>query len=86
MNAQQQNWQKLYQLAILETDWSIQGDRVRAAEAAIGQRLQELSLDHGGTLEEHLAIVDTLQKLSVLRGDLARWHESKDGDARTVSE
>jgi len=73
----EQHWQKLYHLAVQETDWSMIEDRIRATETAIKQRLQELSLDHGGALEEPLAIVETLQKLNALRGEVVLWRESK---------
>ena len=80
-------WRKLFQLAVLETDWSKMEDRIRAAETAIQQRSHELSVDHGGTSEENLAIMATLQKLAALRGELSRWRESKpEGSERTVSE
>jgi hypothetical protein len=87
MNAEQ-HWLKLYQLAALETDWSMLEDRIRATETAIQQRLHELSLDHGGTSEENLAIVDTVQKLNSLRGELTRWRESEQAGSgtRPVSE
>jgi hypothetical protein len=87
MNAEQ-HWLKLYQLAALETDWSMLEDRIRATETAIQQRLHELSLDHGGTSEENLAIVDTAQKLNSLRGELTRWRESEQAGSgtRPVSE
>lgn len=76
MNTQQE-WQKLYQLAVLETDWSKMEDRIRATETAIQQRSHQLSLDHGGTSEENLAIMATVQQLAALRGELSRWRESK---------
>lgn len=69
----EQTWQKVYQIAALETDWSKMEDRIRAAETAIAQRVQELNLDHGGAPEENLAMLDTVQKLNGLRGELARW-------------
>ena len=82
------HWLTLYQLAALETDWSMLEDRIRATETAMQQRLHELSLDHGGTSEENLAIVDTVQKVNSLRGELTRWSESKQAGSgtRTVSE
>ena len=78
-----QHWLKLYQLAAVETDWSMLGDRIRAAEIAIQQRLHELSVDHGGTSEENLAIVDIVQKLNSMRGELTRWRESKQAGSGT---
>jgi hypothetical protein len=84
----EQRWQKLYQLAALEADWSMIEDRIRATETAIQQRLQELTVDHGGTLEENLTIVETLQKLNALRGEVVLWRESKKAGSgiRRVSE
>ena len=79
----EQTWQEIYQLAVLETDWLRMEDRVRAAETAIEKRLQELNLDHGGTPEENQAVLDTVQKLSGLRGELARWRASKQVGSRT---
>jgi hypothetical protein len=52
-------------------------ERIRAAEAAIKNRLQEFSLGHGGTPEENHAIIDTMQRLGVLRSDLVLWREPK---------
>ena len=85
MNAEQ-TWHQLYQAAALETDWSKMEDRIQAAETAIKHRMQELNLDHGGTPEENLAVLATLQKLNGLRGELALWRERKDGSGtRPVS-
>ena len=47
------SWNPLYTAAVLETDWSKMPERIRAAEAAITNRLHEFSLDHGGTPEEN---------------------------------
>ena len=75
------DWRTLYYLAVLETDWSKMEDHVRGIEAAITQRLAALSADRGGAVEEQLgeqaAIAETLQKLNLLRGDVARWRKSK---------
>ena len=84
----EQAWQKLYQFAVLETDWSKMEDRIRVAETALRERSNELSLDHGGTSEENLAIMAAVQKLAALRGELSRWRESKQAESgrSTVSE
>jgi hypothetical protein len=71
------SWNPLYTAAVLETDWSKMPERILAAEAAIKSRLQEFSRDHGGTPEENQAIIDTMQRLGVLRSDLVLWRESK---------
>ena len=66
-------WVKLYQEAVLETDWSKMEERVQAADAAISARLHEFSLDHGGTPEENQRIMVALSGLSVLRGEIVAW-------------
>jgi hypothetical protein len=75
------DWRTLYYLTVLETDWSKMEDHVREIEAAITHRLEALSSDRGGTLQERLgeqkAIAETQQKLILLRRDVARWRESK---------
>lgn len=70
-------WQEFYEAAVLETDWSRMEDRIQAAESAIKGRLQEFSLDHGGTPEENQAIVDALTSLNSLRADVASWRSLK---------
>ena len=70
-------WQESYQAAILETDDKKLPYRLQAAKAAIDDRLHELQLDHGGTLEERQAISDALGELNVLRRELPiRSHET----------
>jgi hypothetical protein len=66
-------WEKLYQAAVLETDWSRIEDHVKAADSAINQRLNEFSLNHGGTPEENLAITKALTALEGIRKDVAAW-------------
>jgi hypothetical protein len=75
-----QAWRELYKIAVLETDWSKMEERIQAAESAVKQRLQEFSLNRGGTPEENQAIVIALDKLRNLRADLASWQESKRRD------
>jgi hypothetical protein len=70
-------WEKLYQTAILETDWSKIEERIEAVDSAISARLHEFSLDHGGTPEENQRIQDALHGLIVLRREVAEWHGSK---------
>jgi hypothetical protein len=50
-------------------------ERIESAESAIKERLHEFSLDHGGTPEENRAIVETLERLNALRGDVASWRK-----------
>lgn len=68
-------WQQLYEIAVLETNWSRMEDRVRVVESAIEQRLRELSLNHGDTPEEIQAMMDAVCKLNVLRADAALWRQ-----------
>ena len=61
------DWGKLYQAAVLETDWSKIEESIQAADSGIKARLHEFSLDHGGTPKENQVIVDALNGLSILR-------------------
>ena len=79
-------WQKFYNAAVLETDWTKMEDRVGAAEFALRERQAELSRDHGGTPEEMQAIIDALIRLDVLRQDAASWSRRGDGAAQGDSE
>jgi hypothetical protein len=71
------SWNSSYTAAVLETDWSKMAERIRAAEAAIKNRLHEFSLDHGGTPAENQAIMEVIHRLGVLRSDLVLWRETK---------
>jgi hypothetical protein len=66
-------WGKLYQAAILETDWSKIEERIQAADSAISARLQELSTNQSGTPEENHRIEDALSGLRALRRDVVAW-------------
>jgi hypothetical protein len=70
-------WEKLYQTAILGTDWSEIEERIEAVDSAISARLHEFSLNHGGTPEENQRIQDALHGISVPRREVAEWHGSK---------
>ena len=70
-------WEKLYQAATLETDWSKIEERIQKAETAMKGRLQELSLNQGGTPEENRAIQKAVEGLAVLRQEAAAWHARK---------
>lgn len=63
-------WQESYRAAIIETDDKKLRERIQTAKAAIGNRLLELQLDHGGTPEERVAITDALDGLNILRREL----------------
>lgn len=69
------NWLDSYRAAVLETDWTKMPDRVLVAESEIQARQRVLSEDHGGTLEERQALADAVNKLSVLRSDVASWQD-----------
>jgi hypothetical protein len=66
-------WEKLYQAAILETDWSKIEEHIHAVDSAISERLHEFSVNHGGSPEENQRIKDALGGLSVLRREVAAW-------------
>jgi hypothetical protein len=70
-------WQELYATALLETDWTKIEQKIQAAENGIEARLNEFSLNHGGTPEENQAIVDALHGLDVLQKEVVEWSESK---------
>jgi len=70
-------WQALYATALLETDWSKIEVKIQAAENGIRTRLDEFSMNHGGTPEENQAIEDALHGLDTLRKDVAAWQGSK---------
>ncbi len=78
-------WHKLYQAAVLETDWSKTPSRIETAEAAIKARLHEFSLNHGGTPEENQAIQAALRGLGVMRNDVAAWQKSTDSNQPPTS-
>jgi hypothetical protein len=66
-------WEKLYEAAMLETDWSRMEERIEAAESALHARLDEMPLDYGGSLEENRAIADALNRLDTRQREVARW-------------
>ena len=70
-------WQVLYATALLETDWSKMDAKIQAAENRIKTRLHEISMTHGGTLEENQAIEDALSGLNALRKDVAAWRSKQ---------
>ena len=72
-------WEKLYQAAILETDRSKLEERIEAAEFAMHTRLHEFSLNHGGKLEENRAIAEALNRLDILRSEVAARKSSPRG-------
>lgn len=74
MNAEYK-WYEAYKVAVLETDWTKMDDRIDVAKSSIKLRLNELSMDHGGTLEERQSLADALNALEVLRRDAASWSQ-----------
>jgi hypothetical protein len=73
------DWEKLYQAAVLETDWSKIEERIDAADSAISARLSEFSLNHGGSPEENQRIQDALSGLSVLCREVIVWRSKSAG-------
>lgn len=69
-------WQELYATALLETDWSKMEEKIQVAENGIRTRLDEFSMNHGGTPEENQAIKDALNGLNGLRKHVAAWRGS----------
>jgi hypothetical protein len=72
-------WEKLYNAAIFETDGSKLEERIEAAESAMYARLDDLSVTHDGTLEEYRAIADALNKMDILRSEVASWKSRSAG-------
>lgn len=70
-------WLKIYHDALLETDWTKIEEKIETAEIAIGERLHEFSLNHGGTPEENQAVADARHALNVLRNEVAIWQGSQ---------
>ena len=56
-------WMKFYEAAVLETNPEALPERIRAAQAAIGQRVMTVAIDEA----ERRAIVKTLNALTVLQ-------------------
>jgi hypothetical protein len=70
------SWQELYATALLEADWSKTEGKIQVAENGIRTRLDEFSMNHGGTPEENQAIKDALNGLNGLRKHVAAWQGS----------
>ncbi len=73
MRSAMSDWEKLYQTAITETDWSKIEDRIEVADSALGARLHEFSVNHSGIPEENQRINDALSGLTVLRREVVAW-------------
>ncbi len=71
------DWAKIYNDALLETDWPRIEERIQEADNKIRARLHEFSLNHGGTAKEKQAIEDALNALNVLRKEVATWQRSR---------
>jgi hypothetical protein len=59
-------WQETYFAAILETENARLRKRIDAAQASIRARIEELSMDHGGTPEEREALNSAIRGLKLL--------------------
>jgi hypothetical protein len=70
------SWYRSYKAAILETDWMTMPEHLRSAELRISERQRILSLDHGGSLEERLAIAEALRGIGQMRTDVNEWQIS----------
>jgi len=62
--------EKAYEAAIFETDWSRMEERINAAESALHARIDQVPFDFR-TLEENRAIADALNRLDILRREVA---------------
>jgi hypothetical protein len=71
------SWYKSYKAAILETDWTTMPEHLRSAELQIFERQRILSLDHGGSPEERLAIANALRGIGQIRTDVNDWQVSQ---------
>ena len=70
MANEEYEWQRHYEAAILETDRSRLPNLIKAAQAAIDARVEDLRLNHSGTAEEEQAIADALAGLRVLQKEI----------------
>ena len=61
-------WVKFYEAAVLETNPEALPERIRTAQAAIGQRVMTAAIDEA----ERRAIVKTLNALTVLQRERTR--------------
>jgi hypothetical protein len=59
-------WMYEYLSAFIETDNATLAKRIDVAEATIRARVDELSRDHGGTLEERAALANAIARLDKL--------------------
>jgi len=69
-------WMPIYHAALLETDWTKIEEKIETAQSGIMARLNEFSLNHGGTPEENQSIEDALNALNILRKEVAMWRRS----------
>ena len=60
-------WQRFYENAVLETDRGRLPILIRAAQAAIQARMEQLKQDHKPSAEELQALEDALAGLRVLK-------------------
>jgi hypothetical protein len=75
------SWTERYRDALVETDDNRVPNRLQAAKVAIGDRLNEMQSDHGGSREERRAISDALAELNLLRRELEEHSQDKGGNA-----
>lgn len=60
-------WEEIYEAAVLETDFSRLPERIKAAQAAIDSRMQEMQGDHNGTPAERAAMQSALAGIRILK-------------------
>ena len=70
-------WEITYHEALLETDWAKIEARIQAAEAAMKTKLNDFSLNHGGTPQENHAIEDAMNALNVLKREVVVWRKAR---------
>jgi hypothetical protein len=69
--------EKLYRAATIETDGSKLEERIEAADFAMHARLHESpSIMAARVKEENRAIAEALNRLDVLRSEVAAWKSS----------
>ena len=64
------SWEEIYEAAVLETDFSRLPERIKAAQAAIDSRMQEMQGDHNGTPAERAAIQSALAGIRILKREV----------------
>jgi hypothetical protein len=69
------DWRDFYNAALQESDWMKVEERIQTAESEIHKRWIALSQGADGTLVEVDALASALNRLKVVRTDIAAWLE-----------